>query len=298
MSRKNKTLLLLYAMAALLPPLGALTGLALFVLRRLKPHGLMMVAVSVGSMWLFYASWHYWNPPATSDIETLTRRLRHLRESVRAQAADRLGGRQDPRAVRALVRALEDRSARVRHVAASSLGETADPAAIDPLARLLSDPDDGVAASAARALGRIGDPRAITALTARLDSESETARRDASLALASAGDRAAEEALVRRALSGDAAVAAGAYPLLISLGGTRLEGVLADALQMHGSRGMAQDYLNCGNAALELAAREWARTHGVSVQELSQEGYGARAAAAALIGSPPVWGKREAPGRE
>ncbi|MFW6107523.1 MAG: hypothetical protein ACOC8A_02420, partial [bacterium] len=42
LSRRHKLLIAFYVLAVALPPLGALVGLTLFFLRRLKPHGVLL----------------------------------------------------------------------------------------------------------------------------------------------------------------------------------------------------------------------------------------------------------------
>jgi len=55
------------------------------------------------------------------------------------------------------------------------------------------------------------------------------------------------------------------YAYYIRLGQAGTEEVLAKALHKYGDKDMALDYLNCGNDALDAAAREWAADHGYDV---------------------------------
>lgn len=55
------------------------------------------------------------------------------------------------------------------------------------------------------------------------------------------------------------------YAYYIRLGQAGTEGVLASALKKYGDKDMALDYLNCGNDALDTAARTWADAHGYEV---------------------------------
>lgn len=41
--------------------------------------------------------------------------------------------------------------------------------------------------------------------------------------------------------------------------------MLIDALNAHGDKEMAQDYLNSGNTQLDRAARSWAEEHGYDI---------------------------------
>ena len=55
------------------------------------------------------------------------------------------------------------------------------------------------------------------------------------------------------------------YAYYIRLGRAGSEDVLIRALNKHGDKDMAVDYLNCGNDTLEQAAQDWAANHGYEV---------------------------------
>ena len=55
------------------------------------------------------------------------------------------------------------------------------------------------------------------------------------------------------------------YAYYIRLGRAGSEDVLMRALNKHGGKDMAVDYLNCGNDTLEQAAQDWAANHGYEV---------------------------------
>ena len=126
---------------------------------------------------------------------------------------------------------LKDRHAQVRRDAASGLGYSKDPRAVGPLSAALKDADARVQREAAEALGKIKDPRAVEPLLAALKEP-------------------------------DLAVIAGAYSFFIGRAEKGSEDALIQALNASDySKSMAEDYLNCGNSALEAAAREWAWKH-------------------------------------
>jgi hypothetical protein len=55
------------------------------------------------------------------------------------------------------------------------------------------------------------------------------------------------------------------YLAIIRIGQSNTERALVTALNTFGYEQMAVDYLNCGNATLDKAARAWAAKHGYVV---------------------------------
>ena len=101
--------------------------------------------------------------------ETLTTVLANLNEDVRVRAAcaEGLSQFKEDDCVGALITALRDQDDQVQEKAAVALGRVEDRRAVGPLIDLLrtSTENPSVRAKAAEALGRIGDPRAKQALT-------------------------------------------------------------------------------------------------------------------------------------
>jgi hypothetical protein len=142
----------------------------------------------------------------------------------------------DPRAIEPLIAALKDTSGRVGQSAAVGLAMIGTPA-VEPLIAALKDPNPVVRRYAAGALGVLEVPRAVDTLLAGW-------RED------------------------DLLLIAGASAFFIRRGEPGSEDTLIRALKAHGSIGMAETYLNCGNSALEAAADEWARAHGFRVLQM------------------------------
>ena len=69
---------------------------------------------------------------------------------------------------------------------------------------------------------------------------------------------------------GDLGFIADSYAFYIRLGQEGTEDVLTRALNAHGGKQMALDYLNCGNNKLDAAARDWAARHGYRVYMTSE----------------------------
>lgn len=200
-------------------------------------------------------------------VEPLLIAVRDLDPHVRESAAGSLGQIRDARAVPALTAALKDKFASVRAAAAFALGLIADPDAVQPLALALKDPDNEVVAMSAGALDRIGPP-AVDALVTLLHSPSQPLRTSAALALNRSKDPRAVAALMTALKAPDLAVVAGAYNFYIRGAVPLSEGPLIAALDKYGDRNMAQDYLNCGNVSLSIAAEDWARKRGIKVERI------------------------------
>jgi hypothetical protein len=121
-------------------------------------------------------------------------------------------------------------------MAANMLEKTGGENAVEGLKAVLLDPDSVVRGAAADALVSIGGERAAAALLGALDDKNLPAL-------------------------------AGAYEYYIRLGRADSEDVLIGALDEYGGRGMAEAFLNCGNAKLEKAGSTWAYSHGYRVTE-------------------------------
>ena len=157
---------------------------------------------------------------------------------------------------------LKDRHAQVRRDAASGLGYSKDPRAVGPLSAALKDADARVQREAAEALGKIKDPRAVEPLIAALKDSDKDVRKYAARTLGEINDPHAVEPLLAALKEPDLAVIAGAYSFFIGRAEKGSEDALIQALNASDySKSMAEDYLNCGNSALEAAAREWAWKH-------------------------------------
>jgi HEAT repeat protein len=177
----------------------------------------------------------------------------------------------------------------IRGSATSSLAML-EPADVSALGRALKHRDPAVVVGAIHRLTTIGTTAAIDLVIGQIKSKSAAVRKAAIGDLAFVGGSRVTRALVK-ALSAKqtrgAATAAlvqlhagDATPLLrylksaktvkvftaiIRIGQAGTEGALSTALAKFGDKGMALDYLNCGNPALDKAARRWASRHGYYV---------------------------------
>jgi len=119
---------------------------------------------------------------------------------------------------------------------------------------------------AAGVLGAIGES-AVPALTAALDSDDRDLRFTAADVLVQIAktEPTSVAALTAGLEDEDLKSISANYAYYIRLGQEGTEEVLAKALRKYGDKDMALDYLNCGNDALDAAAREWAADHGYQV---------------------------------
>jgi HEAT repeat protein len=210
-------------------------------------------------------------------------------------AVEALGNLRGPDAIARLLelKVDEDMDVAAGWLAAHDALEALGTEDIQALASALSHPDQAVRLEAITRLGKIGGPAAAKALLGQVGSKIEAIRMAAIEALGEAGDTSATATLVK-ALADDKVFAAasaalvkiyshGAAPLvkylkskstvgvywaLIRIGQKGTEAALVTALQKYGDKEMAVDYLNCGNASLEKAARTWASKHGYTVVTL------------------------------
>jgi HEAT repeat protein len=114
-----------------------------------------------------------------------------------------------------------------------------------------------------------GQADEVSRLIAALKDSDKDVRRNAAGALGNINDPRAVEPLLAALKEPDLAVIAGAYPFFIERAEKGSEDALTQALNVSDySKSMAEDYLNCGNSALEAAARKWARTHGYQARPM------------------------------
>jgi HEAT repeat protein len=180
---------------------------------------------------------------------------------------------------------------------------------VDPLIELLNDSSSYVSWTSAKALGKIGDIRAADPLIAaaadrkiksrvalaalekvdaewrsreavaswssgligQLEDPDGDVKREAARTLAEIGDTQAQEALRNASAQRAYAVVAGAHAFYLREGSPYQEPVLCDALYLSGTAVMAKALLNSGRPKLVKAAREWVRTHGLSLISLPSE---------------------------
>lgn len=112
-----------------------------------------------------------------------------------------------------------------------------------------------------------GQADEVSRLIAALKHAHAKDRRDAASGLGYIKDPRAVEPLLAALKEPDLAVIAGAYSFFfIERAEKGSEDALIQALNASDySKSMAEDYLNCGNSALEAAAREWAWKHGYQI---------------------------------
>ncbi len=171
-------------------------------------------------------------------------------------AIDALGQIGEP-AVEPLIAAFMDEDFPSAY-AALALGEIGDLRAVEPLIAALKDKDKARRTAVAEALGQIGDPRAIEPLIAVLEDEEGIVRGSAYSALVQIG---LDDPFVLVPFLQDASTVK-VYPALIRIGNSNTVSALVTALDVHGTKEMAEYYLNCGNETLEAAARQWGKDHG------------------------------------
>ena len=180
----------------------------------------------------------------------------------------------DRDAVMQLISILQDEDTALRAGAAEALGRTLDRSAVDPLLVALNDQAPTIRAAAAQSLGVLGDERAIGPLIILLNDGDWTVRVKVAKALIEIGDEHAVEPLMVALENRDLPVVAEISAFYIERGLAGTEPILIDALNLYGTKEIANIYLNCGNLELEMAARLWAKSHGYEIGE-SMFGYSA-----------------------
>ncbi|MCW8134024.1 MAG: HEAT repeat domain-containing protein, partial [Planctomycetota bacterium] len=173
--------------------------------------------------------------------------LKDAEPAVRGSAADALGSLHLPEAVPALLNALGDPDPAMQEILPRVLSYF--PAeAVDALVALLRHDDFPVRRSAAETLGEIA------------------LRGQGAVAVESPEGRAiaeCEQGLKRR----NAEFISGAYLYYIRKGQSGAVLYLVDTLNTLGDKRMAETYLNCGNADLAEAAKNWAKDNGYTISE-------------------------------
>jgi len=224
-----------------------------------------------------------------SAVESLNAALKDSDAGVRGDAAWALGLFKDPSGVELLIAALKDSDAgaqcgvpsgfepRVNICADDSLVEIGAPA-VEPLVAALNGSDSLTREGAAMALGEIGNEtegdHCVEPLIAALNDPDAGVRRVAAWALVRAAMTTGTGALIRHdAVNAlldamrkrELAVIAGASRFFIERGEPGSEEVLIQALNTQGNAWVAEGFLNCGNEALEAAAKKWVSGHGYGI---------------------------------
>jgi len=203
-------------------------------------------------------------------VEPLVAALKDPYRKVRERASRALGKIGVP-AVLPLFDALKDTEPDVRERAAETLGEIRDPRAVAPLIHALKDESSSVRWVVAKSLGKIKDVRAVGPLIAALEDNGWSVQESITEALMKF-DSLALEPLTSALRNKDLVFIARTYAYFIFRGVPDSEPVLIDALNEHGDKTMAQDFLNCGNQKLKEAADAWATRHGYEVWSLGGGG--------------------------
>lgn len=170
-------------------------------------------------------------------------------------------------AVYTLTQMLEDKGNR-EHVPIASaqvIGTISDERAVEPLIAALADENPEVREAAAESLQLLveaGEP-AVEPLIAALDSKKpETQKKATELNM---DDKGVGNLLITAIDEDNLLLVAKAHLYYIRRGKQGTEEILIEALEQHGWKRMAENYLNSGNLLLEEAAREWAARHGYRV---------------------------------
>lgn len=190
-------------------------------------------------------------------IPALAKAVRNANSKTALAAIAALGGLGEP-AVDALVAALGDKRSAIRVAAAEALSGFGGPA-VKPLVEALKNKDRALRVAAAESLGQIGDRAATSPLILAL---ADTKVFDAASTALAKIWRDNGTPLVKYL---KAKKTVGVYLALIRIGQADTRSALTSALRAFGSVSMAEDYLNCGEATLEKAARDWAAAHGYTV---------------------------------
>jgi HEAT repeat protein len=188
--------------------------------------------------------------------------------SVRDWALRLLGDIGDPAAAPALVEMLADTG--VDRVSVASSLSKIGTGAIDALLEGLKSKDWVVVTYSAKALGQIGDERAEAPLLALMKSGVEGAggvntKQAASDALALVNKADAPKLVAWLAAKETVFI----YYGLIHLGLPETEGALLKAFDRYASKGMAEAFLNSGNAALSAEAKAWAKANDYDITTFS-----------------------------
>lgn len=173
-------------------------------------------------------------------------------------------------AIELLIKALKDENIEIRQRAANALGFLGDQRATEPLIEALNDTTI-IRSNAAAALGKIGDERAVIPLIEVLIDEDETVQLNVMGALEKIGEPAVES-LIEVLKNESSKVRNIVVDTLIKIGDVRAVEPLIEILNKYDDKGIAEDFLNCGNAQLEEAALSWAASKGYVVQPAVSSG--------------------------
>lgn len=196
--------------------------------------------------------------------------------NVRARAIAVLGCTGNSYVAQPLIAVSEakDEATALRCAAIDSLGKISAGDAIQTLTVILKDKgsDPALRQSAVESLDRLSAPKSL--VDAALNDPNVTVREEAlfaSLRYASTADDVLRGILRKK----DTEVIAEIYQTFLQKAYPGSEPALIEALNGHGTLSMAEDFLNCGNSSLEIAAQEWANKNGYQVssrQKMSHEG--------------------------
>lgn len=189
------------------------------------------------------AARHFSHRYYMDQVDKAFRDLHANSAETRIAAVEKLREIDEPEARAALLAALRDKNGDVRARAAAALDGWKDERALAALLAALGDKDDGVRGAAASSLVFFA-----TADTPASQKES------------------ASSALDKAFQAKDYPVIAGAVNYFIDKGADGAEPRLISALKACGTKWMAEVYLNCGNAKLMAAARQWAEKHNYTIQ--------------------------------
>jgi HEAT repeat protein len=201
-------------------------------------------------------------------VEPLVAALKMSDPALKNAVVDALGKTKSPLAIAALVGPLNDPYDGMMHMAAANaLAEIPDSGAVSPLIESLKGPSFGGAReSLPGALVKLGS-LAVEPLIAVLHDPDSHTRLIAAATLANIKDPRATSALLKALQERNGAVIAGAYMFYVDRGEAGSEDALIEALKQFGGEQMAGYLLNCGNATVEVAARNWEKSHGMEIQQ-------------------------------
>jgi HEAT repeat protein len=207
-------------------------------------------------------------------------------ETIRAKSAWTLGKIMDPTAIETLIEALKDDDTTVRAEASLAL-EHMGSSSIHLLIESLED--KALRKTSIVILGKIGDERAVGPIVKKLNDWNlnvEAAEALAALGWKPASEReralwlvatrnakslvenwtTTKDVLLKEIENPDAVAVENALLAFDFIGKAEIVPLLVEKLAATGTETMAEAYLNCGNPALEGAARNWAEKRGYKIK--------------------------------
>jgi HEAT repeat protein len=166
----------------------------------------------------------------------------------------------DHRSVKELAEALKSDDREARSEAVVALGQSKDSHAVKALIASLKDRDPYVRAYAGMALIRIGTPAVPPLINAMKENDLYVSALSA-LALSSMKDPRAHNALMKAMQEHNSKAIFGTHTFFVKLGVPGSESALIEALNKFPSQEMAEEFLNSGNPALVMAAKDWAQKY-------------------------------------